>query len=763
MNHPSQASHAADLASLAGSTREDGTVDLTVFEARRLILRHQTVDGTDVAAIAVELAGHPLNRTEEGAEQIHPLLDVIRSGLTDRERARFDGALDALNVGESDGERFLEAYVLEPAARAGAAIARIPADLHERIGDQLVAANRWAEKVRDSPDNPYWQRAMGGAVSELAEDTQRTYGRVTGAARQGMNMLGEVVDLVQFGARFAADPHFRDMIVGAGLLYAEEVARDPARVVRDVEKAADTALAQWTRDYAQAQREGREAQFLGETEGAVGVELLAAVLPPLKLAKLGKLARAVDGVDGDSPSPPDAPGSGGVLDELLELTQQRQRRDGVEGAQEVHDPKADLFFNGLAGVRRSQGELQDLVDELRAAGHLDGLLRSGALTPRELGFLARRDITLFDGEVSFEQSVNAWARQHAADGLTRQQTGDIAEALVAHQMVRDGYRDLTPIQNNSGHGNDLMGFNPATGRWEVVEVKGSSVGNPASPSGDPDSLVLKRLERAVEARGHWDPANMWEADASRVARRILDDAVNPETGRIDIGAKWARVSIAQEADGSLTFPSRIELEPWRKSQARAPEIDTFAGPLPAGTQGALATSTREPDALREFQRSAPAREGPAPSLPPGADLRDARHLGHAQFQQAVDAIERSPNIPSGAFTGERLHQAAANLLYTSLAGGERPQGGQNERLDRIEFAVLNTQRDGLIAVQGELGSPAAKLAYLPAAQDNATSLAQASQQVHDTLAARREQMQGLEQPAPAQALEDSARKSPGLG
>ncbi len=131
------------------------------------------------------------------------------------------------------------------------------------------------------------------------------------------------------------------------------------------------------------------------------------------------------------------------------------------------------------------------------------------------------------------------------------------------------------------------------------------------------------------------------------------------------------------------------------------------------------------------------------------DIRNPEHLGHARYLQAVAAIERSPNIPAGTFTGERLEQAAANLADTSLARSQRPQGGQNEALDRIDFALFNKQRDGLIAGQGELGNPAAKLAYLPATQDNATTLTVASQQVNDTL--QRTQAQSLDAPGQVQA------------
>ncbi|KRB11409.1 hypothetical protein ASD86_03040 [Lysobacter sp. Root690] len=174
----------------------------------------------------------------------------------------------------------------------------------------------------------------------------------------------------------------------------------------------------------------------------------------------------------------------------------------------------------------------------------------------------------------------------------------------------------------------------------------------------------------------------------------------------------------------------------------------------APTQGA---PTTQPTPTQPAQ---PGPQQPAASPPGAASITDRNHPGHERFQQAMDAIGRSPNIPPGTFPDERLQQAAANLAYASLAGAQRPQGGQNERLDRIDFVVFNNDRSGLIAGQGELRNPTAKLALLPAAQDNATSLSQASQQVRDTLAQQQSQAQGVAQQAPAQAQDDPAIKGP---
>ncbi len=109
------------------------------------------------------------------------------------------------------------------------------------------------------------------------------------------------------------------------------------------------------------------------------------------------------------------------------------------------------------------------------------------------------------------------------------------------------------------------------------------------------------------------------------------------------------------------------------------------------------------------------------------DITRESHRGHLRYQQALHAIEHSPNIPSGAFSGERLQQTAANLAYASLAGEERQGIGSNsEVLSRIDFAAFNKQRTGLIAGEGEATNPSNKLAFLSGAQDNAQTLAATS-------------------------------------
>ena len=143
------------------------------------------------------------------------------------------------------------------------------------------------------------------------------------------------------------------------------------------------------------------------------------------------------------------------------------------------------------------------------------------------------------------------------------------------------------------------------------------------------------------------------------------------------------------------------------------------------------------------------------------DITHADHPGNRLYRQAVDAIEQSRNIPQGTFTGERLQQSAANLTAVSVAGEDRPNNaGSNERLGQIDYAVFNKDHSGLIAGQGQIGNPISKHAYLPAEQDNATSLPLASQQVYEVL--QRSQSIALTA-TPSQQTLDPSQNDPGRG
>lgn len=753
MNDPARTSRSADLAALAKATDANGNVDLTAFEAQRLIYRHESIDGLDANALVRDLSGSPAFAKPGGKEQMQPLMDAIASRLPPDQAIRFSEALDRANITDTLLERRLEVFS-ENMEKTWRSFKESVGQVDASVSDALADTKRWAERVRDNPDNSYLERAAANLASGSAGQAQDLYGQAKGASTQGIAMLGGVVDLAEFGARFTTDRDFRNLIIGAGLVYASETYRDPSKPVDDVRNVAVNAWNEWQKGLKEAQAQGKEQEYLGEAKGAVGIELLAAIIPATKLAKLGKIANAVDAVDDAAP---DMAGQTGrrvageateLLDELVDSARRAQK-----GAEWESD-SADLMFSGLAGVKRSQGELRELVDDMRAKGQLDGLLGSGALNLRELNYLARQDVSVFDGNVPFDKAIEKWVGDRKLSELTDPMVGDLGEAIVAHKMARQGYSDLVPIQNNSGHGNDLAGINPETGRWEVFEIKASVQGIARRQGGDPDEIIVSRLEKADAEKGLWAPKNMWEEQAAATARRLLDDFYDDSTRKLDIDPKWVRVNIERDADGRIV--AEPEIEKWKTPQERqldrqkkpdapdeaAPQrveapadITTgakattlgvglaaasitrdedargpsLAGVVPlvpslAGSRGGASHALDDRDELRHdnqltskkatdaYVATASLPPDFAPSLPRGRDLRDPEHPGHEAFKEMchrVKADEARHGLPSGAHSECR----AAATLHMAVENGIRYQDVYFKRDAQTGEAVMLNRRD----------------------------------------------------------------------
>lgn len=648
-------SRTADMVALAQATDAHGNVDFTAYEAQRLILQHQSIEGMNASALVGALVSSPAYADPEAREQIGPLIKAITRRLPSDEVDRFKHALDVANVNEAWWQRGYEDYVEYPVSVAADTVGQLARDglqwTDQQISDNLVAMKRWADGVRDNPQNNYLERAAGALAGQNVGNVQFGYGVVKGATSHGLTMLGETVDLAAFAGRFSTNEDFRNLVIGAAAIYASDAARDPMKPVDDIGRAARNAWVEWEAGYEKAVSEGQGQKYLGETGGAAAIEIIATFVPATKLTKLGKLARAAEGADDLAPAGQvagriEGKVAGQLAEEVVELARDAARvqaRGGIEGE------GADLAFYGLAGMKRTQGELLELVEGLRKTGDLDGLLKSGALRPKELSYLARQDVDIFEGKVSFHDALNAHIGKRELSELSDPLVGEIGEAIVAHNLAKQGYLDIVPIQNNSGHGNDLAGFNPDTGRWEVVEIKSSVQGIAKNQRGDPEEFITSRLNLAVEARGQWAPKNMWEEQAKQTAERILKDAVNPMTGTLDVDPKWARVN--------------IERDPVSGELKATPDIDTWKSP---------AERKLEREQLREQQRSAvePERsDGPEQSLAllPTSDrqifdkIRDGTpaHIPNEVVAGALYAVKKAgigdaSEIASVSMVGDRL-------------------------------------------------------------------------------------------------------------
>ena len=621
-------SRAAQLAALAVATDAQGHVDLTAFQAQLLIQQHQSIDGLDAPSLARTLAGSPAMARPDGREQLEPMLQAFGRQLGLRDAERLAETLDANHLTDSRLERNWE-RLAEAASEAWNKGSRALERTDVSISDGLAQARRWAEQVCDNPDNRYLQRAAGHIAGEVAGKAQENYGALKGTTGQGLQVLGDTVDLASFTLRFSRDRDFRNMIVGAAGMYAAEVWNNPSKPVDDASRAAKQAWDEWKQGLERATREGKAPEYIGQAEGAAGVEILAALVPVSKLPKLAKVAKVADVLDDGVPLHTAGPA-------------RRLSREGIQALTEVGDDirraqakgglaadSADLMLDGLAGVRRSQGQLSDLVDGLRQTGHLDELLQSGALRPRELGYLARQNLDDFRN-VSFDQALTASIGGRALGELKRHEVGEIGEAIMVHDLAQKGYRDIVPIQNNSGHGNDVVAINPRTDRWEIFEVKTSAHVIAKGQGPDPQPLVDRRIDLAIRQEGHWTPHKCVGGDGQvdgdanpqgyirhrnrSVESRHLLVPHQPRTGsrhRSDQGRAAGRTLVAQGgASGAAVATGRRPAGARPAAPGQSPGCLTpRPSPVRAGPGCGPPDGIRPSDPARSAQRPAGRRTG----------------------------------------------------------------------------------------------------------------------------------------------------------
>ena len=112
---------------------------------------------------------------------MQPLLDAIAGRLPPDQAMRFSDALDQANVTDTLLERRLEVFS-DDMQKAWTSFKQSVGDVDTSISDALADSNRWAERVRDNPDNNYLERAAGRVASGAAGQAQQLYGHSKGAS-----------------------------------------------------------------------------------------------------------------------------------------------------------------------------------------------------------------------------------------------------------------------------------------------------------------------------------------------------------------------------------------------------------------------------------------------------------------------------------------------------------------------------------------------------------------------------------------------------
>jgi Holliday junction resolvase-like predicted endonuclease len=599
----------AEALALLRNTGPDGRVDQVGYEADRIVMQHQVVGGVDVDAVVRDMLASPAFRDAQGRIQAAPLVDAIGSRLSAPDQRNFDAALDKAGVDQGLLDKAQDAL-----SHIGKQIGRGISEADRRASDFLADTRQSFDTKAVDADAPAWARTAARVGSQALGEFQEQYGFQKGALTHAYQAVEDAVDTVALAKRFATDEHFRGVVVGAAKMYAAATLDDPGKPYNDIKKAASGALDNWQEGLKTARAEGKEQQYLGETQGGVGFEAAMLLIPVAKLGKVGKVAGALEkgGAEG--------------LSEAADIVGDAARAM-EKGGQAAR--MADGALDSLVSAFRAQGgKLDDFVQATKAAGHLDDLLASGKLAPKEITTLARRDPDAF-GKVSFDQAWEASLKNIGPVAkLSQRQTGDIAEAVITRDLMKQGYTDIVSIQNNSGWGVDVLGRNPLTKELEFVEVKGSRMDQARAQSGDPQEKVRNWLENAAEAGGHWAKHNM-EPGMKRVAMELADE-ISTNGGQIN--ARWAQVNLSNDANtGELLFHKTVE--PWLSPAQRIQQ------PGMTPRRGGQRASPDDPNPQADI---GPRTQGPTDD----PDFNDVWFALHSHNEVAIqDALKRMMKTP----------------------------------------------------------------------------------------------------------------------
>ncbi|WP_312076439.1 hypothetical protein [Chryseobacterium sp.] len=112
-------------------------------------------------------------------------------------------------------------------------------------------------------------------------------------------------------------------------------------------------------------------------------------------------------------------------------------------------------------------------------------------------------------------------------------------------MKAQGHTDVVQVQNNSGHGVDVIARNPKTGAVKCVEVKANTSKLSPDQAKGGEWYVNDRLDRAASGTGHNkippNPAELkanankakdWINDAPQVDYEVHQVPVDNQTGAV---------------------------------------------------------------------------------------------------------------------------------------------------------------------------------------------------------------------------------------
>jgi hypothetical protein len=551
----------ADTLALLSATDDKGRVDPVAFEAQRLIFANEKIGAVDARGLMNSM----VSASSYSPDTKDTMIEAITQRLDKNDARRFNAVLK--DAGMLDNP--VEAVARDINQKLGKGFDEFTQGanrLMQTASDGYGMARQLADNASRDPNNNVVERAFARGATGVVDGLQFKYGELTGAGKHAINVIGETVDVAKMAHRFATDENYRDVLIGTAKVYAAETLRDPSKPYNDAILKASEAMETWEKGLQTAKTQGKQAQYLGESGGVVGIETLAMLVPVPKLGKFGKVANALGEV---------TPGNVGALNEVIEhATHRLDKKLDVphKGPDIIDGPKAPDTSPDIADRMERSGRVQELKGATRMARHegvledvivrakpgeVDAMLRQGSFTPQELGQMVRSE-KLALGEklfqnVSFNDALDATTKGVDIPNLSKRHAGDIAEAIMTHKWVKEGYTDIHSIKNNSEWGSDLVGRRPGDKELEFMEVKGSAHGKAKSQTGDPQSKVRDWLDDAAEGKKHWDPEHT-QPGVQDVARRFGNEVRGG-----DINATWAKVNLKRDPKtGDLDHDAVLE-------------------------------------------------------------------------------------------------------------------------------------------------------------------------------------------------------------
>jgi hypothetical protein len=564
----------ADALALLSATDDQGRIDPLAFEAQRQIFANEKIGGIDAKGLLIGMTGSSLYTPNNN----DAFIDAIMQRL-DKDQARhFGEALDAQGLrdnalqemGRDIGQKF---------GRGWDEITQFRDRVDKGISDSMSHKVQSLDHDIRDPDNNMAEKVLAGSAKHVVQYGQFRYGDITGTGKHAFEMLGETVDMVKMAHRFASDENYRNILTGMAQVYAADTLEDRFKPSRDAANMAVGLWKEWEHGLDTAKKQGKETQYLGESGGALGLEVVLAIVPLSELGKFGKMAKALEEITPHNP---------GVLNEIIgEASRHLDHKSEVPHKtptadapskpdtsprvdaptnpekmagepNEMREAGAQTCLKGATRMARHDNVLEELIVKAKPS-EVDHMLRQGSFTPQELGQMLRSEKPalgeqLFEN-VKFNEALNATTKGVDLAQLSQRHTGDIAEAMMTQKWVKEGYSDIHAIKNNSEHGSDLVGRRPSDKELEFMEVKGSAHGKAKAQTGDPQSKVMASLDKAAEGQGHWDPKNTQlgvKALAGEFRKEIVANGG-------EINATWAKVNLKRDLNtGELGYDGSVE-------------------------------------------------------------------------------------------------------------------------------------------------------------------------------------------------------------